>query len=437
MTLGRPTKMATLANSILAATDQATQLRLYTDLYNSLPQGYLSLFNVADVNLGSAPATPASLANASMAQIKTALQALASDWQRIGAFYTISQFPGGALACSQELGAGAPLDPTVYGDRSRNTDTCSIPSPKGIVANFDFPLKSSLTCVKDQGNRTICHTFATVSAIEMLISEDLGTKVNLSEQALMERYRYRWAPAFLDDGGNSWDISHYVIANNYHLPYESSWDYNPSYDRLSFIFTVPYIGLAGTFVRSCDNYPEPCSDSAPQVGMVCSFYLNHLYCAWEEPAVAGSPYTITGTSDGLWDVSDTETSADYILLYLGYGRGVVLTLQTTPRFVKGGYGALDPITLQEGDAIVKPGYVNYDPNDVKTSSGSHLVHVVGYISDYDLHQKVPDAPVASGHGWLIIKNSWSNCWGDGGYGYLAWDYVKSQTTHAYAIMGVQ
>jgi C1A family cysteine protease len=47
---------------------------------------------------------------------------------------------------------------------------------------------------------------------------------------------------------------------------------------------------------------------------------------------------------------------------------------------------------------------------------------VGLATNDELPQ---GAPQAAGGGYFIVKNSWSNCFGDAGCPYLDWDYVKA------------
>jgi C1A family cysteine protease len=43
-------------------------------------------------------------------------------------------------------------------------------------------------------------------------------------------------------------------------------------------------------------------------------------------------------------------------------------------------------------------------------------------------------PPGSGGGYFIVKNSWSNCYGDGGYVYLPWDYVSAHASSLYNVV---
>ena len=65
------------------------------------------------------------------------------------------------------------------------------------------------------------------------------------------------------------------------------------------------------------------------------------------------------------------------------------------------------------------GFVKYAPG--ASFTGGQTVEVVGYINNASLPT---GAPTGSGGGYLIIKNSWGCYWGDAGYAFLPYDYVK-------------
>ena len=78
-----------------------------------------------------------------------------------------------ASSCSGDVGENLFLTEDYYGDQTRNT--CTTPSPFGILANFNWPYEDQLTCIKNQGPRGTCHIFAATSAMEQVIARDTGS----------------------------------------------------------------------------------------------------------------------------------------------------------------------------------------------------------------------------------------------------------------------
>lgn len=402
VTFGRSNKLQAMYNSIVFAADRAANLNLYASLYNSLPGGYLESRDGSVV-------TPSQLSNSTLSDIQHALFALGQDRVAILSHVT-RPLPNLELSCQAEIGAG--IYNLAQGDRAGNVDYCSA-GPKGIYANFDFPNKSNNTCVKSQGARAVCHTFAVTSATELQVSLKYGKKVNLSEQDLMEHYRLLWQPALQQEAGDAFELANDIIANNYFQPYEDQWDFNPAF--------YEYVSK-GVLVNSCASYVtnEPCSNSAPEAPLVCTpFASNRLSCAYKDAGIQGSPYQLSSATR-FWSLGDTENSTALMVLSLAFNNSVVIELDLSPAFQS-----------------APGGYVPFDKTDlVAPSAGQHIVHVIGFIGNEELRQKLPNAPPASGAGYFIVKNSWSNCAGDGGFYYLPWDYVKDRTVDGFSIGGV-
>jgi hypothetical protein len=407
-TMGRSTVLSWVYNSVEFSRDRTGQLSLYTQLYKDL-------LGSADVAAGSATGrtvnelpTPDSLADASLATIGAALQLVARDSRAIYSTVPIRVLPA-PLSCDLETGA-SPRHPG-YGDRSGNDPSCG-PIPGGLYATMNFLNKGYPTCVKDQGGRGTCHTFGITSATEERYSMDQGLRVNLSEQDEMEHYRFLWQRALYVDSGDPWEEINDVISLNYVYPLEHQWDYNPSYGRDTSM--TP-------FTHSCDNVlgGEPCSDTAPQSAVVCADFGGFVLCFLYDPGIQGSKYRPT-QAQYFWDSSNPELSAEYMLLQLAFNNSVVMAFSVSPAFES-----------------PRNGFVPYDPNDLAAKPlGGHVMHVVSFVSNVDLAQQLPGAPPGSGGGYFVVKNSWSACFGDGGYVYLPWDYMKAQTVEAFAVSQV-
>jgi hypothetical protein len=164
-TMGQATKLAELANSIKTSSDPVQQLALYGMLYSQYTNFYNEVCTnptggptsspkgCANLTAPSALVVPSQLQGASLVIIQGALQSLASQGANVYQIAPTLPLPGGPVACSQEIGAST--TPGVnsfygFGDQTESSAACAI-SPNGIVANFGFPSKSLLSCIKNQG----------------------------------------------------------------------------------------------------------------------------------------------------------------------------------------------------------------------------------------------------------------------------------------------
>lgn len=72
----------------------------------------------------------------------------------------------------------------------------------------------------------------------------------------------------------------------------------------------------------------------------------------------------------------------------------------------------------EGDDIRETGIMTM-PQDFEEMLGGHSVLAVGYIDGPN--------PTKSKKGCLILRNSWGADWGDKGYLYMPYEYLKDNT----------
>ncbi len=452
-TFGPSTKLSQLAKSIVTSNDPANQLGLYNLAFTQYNNTYAqfcgsSLGNApvdTDIPPGQistvgpqqspcqtlvAPASlisPASLQGAPIAQINSALHTIAANGTNLLHLVPTGVGPG-PVACNEELGTSftpgvndtSSPSTTAFGDMVSGSGTLSA---SGLVANFNFPAKNMLTCIRNQGQRGTCHIFAAISAVEEIIARDSGVYVNLSEQDFMENEKLVWSPEFFNDAGSSGHDLEDAQNNGYRFAFEKTWDYNPSLSQPK--------PPAYEFIGSCLKYPfpgEPCSTTAPQANGFCvpgPFFICGL-SPFQDPTP--SPYSSAGVSY-IWNPSNPDLSVDYVFLSLAFNSAVVLGFNETQAF----------LTAANGN-----GFIQYTPTNpifqilLDPTLGGHYVHIVGYVSNEDIaaNPNTASATPASGGGYFIIKNSWGAAYGDAGYLYMPVDYLKANAFELAVISSV-
>ena len=75
------------------------------------------------------------------------------------------------------------------------------------------------------------------------------------------------------------------------------------------------------------------------------------------------------------------------------------------------------------EANVEKGYIPY-PSKLDKMEGGHAVVAVGY----DDNRIIPNADGKRSKGAVLIRNSWGTDWGNGGYGWLPYDYILAGLT---------
>lgn len=442
-TLGPSAKLGQLAASITASADPNIQLTLYNLVYSQYSTTYNQIcnpqFGVPPGNSDIPPGqisivgaqspcqtlitptsliSPIALQGAPIDQIKAALHTIGTYGPIL--VHTVPTGMGpGPVACNQELGASSASDvnDTVFGDQTASAGHTT-PSASGLIANFNFPAKSMLTCIKNQGQRGTCHIFAAISAIEELIARDTGVYVNLSEQDFMENSKLVFGTDYYRDSGDAADDLQRAQAAGYQFAFENAWDYNPS--------PLQPNPPAYEYINSCVGYPsiEPgCSATAPQANQFCTFRATSFGGVVPDCGLHAflnphpSPYSSAGVST-IWDPTSADFSVDYIFLALAFNNAVIL-----------GFNATDNFQNTTG------GYISYTAGAEDDVLGSHVVHIVGYVSNEDIaaNPNTASAPPASGGGYFIVKNSWGAAYGDAGYSYMPVDYLKANATEVVVV----
>lgn len=293
----------------------------------------------------------------------------------------------------QTLYEGGAPDPT---DGSQTTCT---PAQSPYV---NWSGRYYLTPVKNQANRGSCASFGTVSAIETHIAHSKNKWVNLSEQALYAKAKLDWFEEDFEDGLPTSDLLEEIHETGWHIPYEVSWSYNPSWSRVEH---------DDYWTGSCTGYTGPaCSNKVHQAKHVCENLGGNSYCYYWRPKSPGnSGYTI-GKVVELEDFEGDEL--DTAKIYLSAGYGVVIAADVT-------------------DAWMSPPANGYFTNNDETDEiGGHAMHVVRYLPNSQL----PSGKSGKGGGRVMIKNSWG-CWADGGFVYVPAEWVNDQVHSLMAITG--
>ena len=310
------------------------------------------------------------------------------------------------------------LDPNFIGDCTAElgweaggnevSDRCAAAdyAADGILANLDFVLKDDLTCVRDQGARGTCVSHGLSAALESQVLVNGGNPKTLSEQYsyFIGKILSDWATRY-DDGLTTSAVLEAFDDFDVRTPLEKSWNYNLSLSR------DPFDASTNQYPDSCTGYTgEECTDYSFQseeiVTPIPGGGTLYEYPYPSFPAGQGNVVTGYTTIPDLRDINPADV-LDLVmaLLMVEAEKPVMASIQVPPAF-------------RSPDAN---GYVQYVAGE--QASGNHLVEVVGFIGEADLPAGAPSDP--DGVGFFVIKNSWGIDYGDCGFSYLSYEFMRN------------
>jgi len=398
VTMGQRWGKHEVATALRSYGTHDNQVALYSTVAGSIDAATLAAYGVLDPALVAAYPL-----RYTTQQVMASARTLADGWQTVVSGVNLVGLVPYLPSCASDVGSGS------GGDRWGNNSFCKF-RPGGPFANLAFPMQKDLTCAKDQGSRGTCVAFATVGGVEYQVHRKYGTSVNLSEQAYYNRIAAAWDPRLYADGAHVSSMLTSAEGESWLFPLEDHWNYNPSRSRYH-DYAQDKVTITGLH-QSCDNYGESCSDTAAQGVLNCTTVNGNRLCVTlpVDNNLDSSGYRVT-THSQIWDPTNPAVSASLMVLATVFKNPVVWSFQVTPR-----------MEYQLG------GFVTYAAGE--KNRGNHATLIVGFVTNQMLVDMALVAAPGDGGGYFIVKNSWSNCWGDGGFFYAPYSFVRDYTVGA-------
>ncbi len=416
VTLGTPAMAALLVDTYKRADSVGNQLDAYRLGYEAAPEAIRA-------NL---PA-PDGVAGQGMAAVLAARDALDTALAALDNLDGVKEEAGTSTAS----GLSAQAVRTDVGDQGTDCPR----QPGGIYRNFSWPLKAFQSTIKQQGMRGTCWAFAAVAALESRDRVIFDQASNLSEQFLVNKVKREWGADDYNDGGGAEFTLNSAVDNNFLIPWEQYWPYNPAYGRPATAFQnddpktpvneqvagtmASYKGACGPGTSGADTllYTWSCSETAHQSPFICAAAGNNNFCGYfTMTAPANASGSFADRTIGMWNNQWASLSAN--------SRLKKFPLAELRSALASGYSLLASFGVFQGfDAASNGAATNGFVSDFSNmgARGGHVALFVGYIDNTTLHRRLPNAPTDQ-NGYFVLKNSWG-CSGDGGYYYVPVDYV--------------
>ncbi len=385
----------------------AASYRLARDPDNARATYALSHSLLSDAMKAQLPA-PASLASASLAQVKDAAR------QMDTALAALADIDQTRLDPSARVTSASRADTKRALTAGNGVDTGGACAPTGYASQFWFPLRYFVSPVKNQGSRGTCWAFAAVAAVESRERVQGDRVTNVSEQFLVNKVKREWFENDFVDGGSAASALNAAVDRNQSLMGESGWTYNQAAGRPANAFAAGVAGTAASYAGACTGYSGWCSETAHQSQRSCVTVFGQEYCGFNTRGFNG-PGVAASRVRQVWANGEAFDLNRYRAL-LSSGVSLIASFPIYEGFWSApASGIVSDYRKQMRNAA---------GNMVEGSYGGHLVQIVGFISNEALTWPGAAPATVGGGGYFIIRNSWG-CAGDGGYYYVPADYVST------------
>jgi hypothetical protein len=410
VTLGTPAMAAILVDTFKRSDSVDNQLEGYRIGYDSAPEA-------ARANLP----TPDSLQGKGLGAILAARDLLD------GALEQIPNLDGVTEETTSSTSFASLATKVDVGDQGYDCPR----GASGIYRNFAWPLKNFQSNIKNQGMRGTCWAFTAAAALESRDRVIFDDSSNLSEQFITNKVKREWgADDYNDGGGAEWALER-AVDNNFLIPGEQYWPYNPAYGRPANAFQADdpktpaneqiagtmasYTGACGPAAQGADTlvYTWSCSETAHQSPFICAPAGDKKFCGYfRMVAPANATGSLASRTIPMWNNQWGSLSANKRLKKF--------PLAELRNALTSGYTLISSFGVFQGFSSPDANGFVTDFSDAG-GRGGHVTLIVGYLDNAPLHRRLPNAP-SDPNGFFVLKNSWG-CSADGGYYYVPVNYV--------------
>jgi len=283
--------------------------------------------------------------------------------------------------------------------------------PQSLLKFSRMAMNSDLTCVKDQGHRGTCVSFAINAAIE---SRKISQGANQGRFNFAEQFTYSFGEIKSGWGKYNYGLSiagalEDIKNEDQKIPLENQWRYNPSYSM------AEEINSSNQYPRSCNGYNGPmCTNFAFQAQERDLGWWQYEYTFPTISYTNSARIRSFNTISTFWSMTD---ALDSVISIVNDRKPVIVGFTVRTNFMD---------TFNHGRVQTE----TFKAIQSNESLGGHAAVLVGFVRNSALPEGVPRADEK---GYFIMKNSWGTGFGDCGFYYVDYKYMKSYAQGFYTI----